>query len=178
MAYSDIDKSDAFVLFCSGHSFHRIAEIMRVRPNCASISPNTIKSWSEQPDDKGRTWIDRKSEVDALVEVNENTTAARIKTNLVGEIEAVQAKVLEEITDGSLKFKTKDAAIYSFKSLGEWCDKIKERNKRIGVENQVQIMFESMNEIPEVKEVLSKHWKPIMNIFEYKAREILKAKNG
>ncbi len=174
--YDDITKSQAFVLFCQGVSFRKIAEVLSTHPGCEKITHSTIKSWSEVPDGNGRTWEDRKTECLALTDKIEKNVIVRNRAEILKETDTVLNSILDEIRGKNLEFKTKDAAIYAFKALAEWSEKIKDKEKRISIEDQVTMLLDAMNEIPEVAEALSKHWTEINEKFQKLAREMLKKK--
>ncbi len=176
--YDGNTKSQAFLLFCQGHSFRRIAEILRVHPGCETLTHGTVKSWAETPDEAGHTWSERRREYAALARAGEATAVARTQQEIIAETSAILDEILGEIRDGGLEFKTKDAAVYAFKALAEWQERVLDKGRRISIEDQVSLMLEAMYEIGEVAEVLSKHEKAIMAAFQEKAAAVIKEKHG
>lgn len=174
MSYNDITKSNAYLLYAQGHSFRAIADMLRTHPGCEKLTHNTIKSWAETADENGLTWDDRKKEVSALMRRKEDEVVAKTQAELLELSQKVLTDVLDEILNGALKFKTKDAAIYAYKTLAEWQGKVIEKGKQITIEDQVEILFDAMYEIPEVAAVLSKHEKAIMEAWKVKAMARLK----
>ena len=174
--YDDIAKSQAFLLFCNGVSFRRIAEILSTHPGCDSITHSTVKKWSETPDKNSLTWTERKAEYSAVVAKSEKDIVIRNRADMLNETDNILNSILTELKEKKLEFKTKDAAVYAFKALAEWSEKIKDKEKRISIEDQVTLLLDAMNEIPEVAEVLSKHWTEINTKFQQLAREMLKKK--
>lgn len=171
--YSDITKSQAFLLYCNGVSFRQIAETLKTHPGCESITHSTVKKWSETPDDKGLTWADRKSEYMAVVAKTEKDIVIRTRTDVLIETDKILNSILTEIGGESLEFKTKDAAIYAFRSLADWSEKIRDKDKRISMEDQVTLIFDAMREIPAVAKVLEENWTQINVIWQKKAKELL-----
>jgi len=179
MAYSEITKSEAFMLYCQGISFRQIADILKTHPGCGSITHSTIKKWSEIPDIKGQTWEDRKSEYLAVVQQTEKGTVVKQHKDIITRTNDIKDNLLKDIEAGSLTFKTKDAAIYSFLAIQKYQDKVTDQKKRITIEEQVTLFIEAMNEIPAVSEVLSNHWDEINKRFQDKARALQsKKKHG
>lgn len=176
MAYDDITKSNAYLLFAQGRSFRAIADMLRTHPGCEKLTHNTVKQWAETPDENGLTWGDRKKDVTAFIRKNETAAVIKTQQEVLNTAHKVLSDLIEEISTGDLEFKTKDAAIYAFKALAEWQERIIDKEKRISVEEQVEILFESMHEIPEVSGVLSKHEKAIMDKWQNKALARLKKK--
>jgi hypothetical protein len=176
MAYSDLDKSQAFILFASGSSYRKIADIMRTHPGCEKITHTTIRDWAETPDTSGKTWEDRKRETDALVKESETSAVVRQSRDIIQEIDSIIGDIVTDIKGKGLEFKTQDAAVYALKTLLEYQDKIKDKRKRVSIEDQVRCLIDAMHEIPEVKEVIQKNWKDIYARFEAKARELMARK--
>jgi transposase len=176
MSYNDITKSNAYLLYAQGHSFRAIADMLRTHPGCERLTHNTIKSWAETKDENGLSWDDRKKEVTALMRKSESAVVVKTQQEIMETARTVLSGVIEEISTGGLKFKTKDAAIYGFKALAEWLERVVDKEKRISIEEQVEILWESMHEIPEVSEVLSKHEKALMDKWQSKALARLKKK--
>lgn len=175
--YSEIVKSEAFILWCQGISSRRIAEHLRERPDCEKISKSTIDGWASEPDARGRTWEDKKVEYMALVEVNQQGAIVKQHIDIIAETEKIKEDLLDKIKPGGgLIFKTRDAAIYAFLAVAKYQDHVKDKKKRITIEEQVTLFIEAMNEITEVKEVLSRHWPEIDRRFQEKAAALQREK--
>ncbi len=172
--YSDLDKSEAFLLFCNGFSYRKIAEILSSRLGCESISHSTIKNWAETPDSSGTTWEERKNDYHIIVRDCEKNSVIKQKIDIMEKTDNIIEKVLKEMED--LKFKTLDSGIYAFTKIYEFQQKIKDRTKRIAIEEQVRLLIDSMNENAEVKAVLEKHWCDIYKRFQEKAISLMKEK--
>jgi len=164
------------MLYAQGHSFRQIADMLKTHPGCEKLTHNTVKSWALEKDSNGSTWEDRKKEITALIHKNEREIVAKTKAELIEASQKVLSSVMDEILSGGLEFKTKDAAMYAFKALSEWQEKVIAVGKQITMEEQVEILFSAMYEIPEVAAVLSKHEKTIMEIWKAKAMDKLKEK--
>ncbi len=176
--YSDIVKSEAFILFCQGLSFRKIAEVLQSHPGCESLTHATIKKWAETPDMHGQTWSNRKSTVTRNIQVLEETSIARQHKDVLTRTEDIKDKILTDLEGNRLQFKTKAEAVYAFLAIEKWQKHIKDETKRITIEDQVSMLFDAMQEIPDVANALSKHWEDIYARFEAKAKQMLKDKNG
>ncbi|MCL2154057.1 MAG: hypothetical protein FWH53_00175 [Leptospirales bacterium] len=176
MSYNDIIKSNAYMLYAQGYSFRQIADILKTHPGCEKLTHNTVKSWALEKDNNGLTWDDRKKEVTDLIQKKETETVIQTKRELIEATQKALSDIMTDILSGSLGFKTKDAAVYAFKTLFEWQDKVIDKEKRITIEEQVEIVFEAMHEIAEVSEVLLKHEKAIMAKWQEKALARIKKK--
>lgn len=174
--YDNFVKSEAFVFFCQGLSLRKIADILREKPGCEKITHGTVKKWAETPDPGGRTWEERKREYLAIVETTERESVVRQHKNILEETEGIIEDVIEEIKKGKLSFKTKDAAIYALRSLVDWRERVTDKEKRVKIEDQVQLFIEAMHEIPEVSDVLSKHRDEIYRRFQKKALEMARSR--
>lgn len=174
--YSDLTKAEAFTLYCSGLSFRKIADILKNHPGCEKITHSTVKKWSETPNLKGATWDDRKLALQEQIEQNQNDLIVKQKVDVVKETDGIIADIIADLQAGELKFKTKDAAVYALKTIAEYNKKLKDETKRVNIEDQVTLLLEAMNDIPEVGEVLSKHWNDVYNIFQKKAKALEKDK--
>lgn len=172
--YNDIIKSNAYLLYAQGHSFRAIAEMLRTHPGCEKLTHNTIKSWAETPDENGLTWDDRKKEIAALMRKNEKDIVVKTQAELLESSQKALSAIMDDILYSSLDFKTKDAAVYAFKALAEWQGKVIADGKQITIEDQVEILFDAMYDIPEAAFVLSKHKKAIMDAWKLKALARLK----
>lgn len=176
--YSDIVKSEAFVLFCQGLSYRKIAEILQANPGCEKITHTTIKKWAETPDMQGKTWIDRRSTVMMQLQKIEEASVARQHKDVILRTEEIKDKILAELESDSLQFKTKAEAVYAFLAIEKWQKNIKDESKRITIEDQVSMLFDAMQEIPEVAQAIQRHWEDIYTRFQAKAKLMLKDKNG
>ncbi|HNX59298.1 MAG TPA: hypothetical protein PKK43_09365, partial [Spirochaetota bacterium] len=129
--------------------------------------------WAETPDESGRTWDDRKRETDVLVKESENTTIVRRNRDIIAEIDVLTDDIMTELKGKGLEFKTRDAAVYALKTLLEYQDKVKDKRKRVSIEDKVRCLLDAMYEIPEVKEVIQKNWSDIYGRFERKATDLM-----
>lgn len=178
MAYSDLDKSHAFILYSSGLSYRRLADIMRARPGCEKITHTTIRDWAETPDASGQTWDDRKREVNALVKAGEDASVVRIRRDIIEDTGSIIDDIVDELKSKKLEFKTRDAAVYALKTMLEYQDKVKDKRKRVSIEDQVRCLIDAMHEITEVHDVIERNWSDIYRRFEMKARELLARKSN
>lgn len=174
MSYNDITKSNAYLLYVQGHSFRAIADMLRTHPGCEKLTHNTVKSWAESQDENGLTWDDRKKEITVLMRKKESDVAVKTQTELLESSQKALSMMMDDILSSALEFKTKDAAVYAYKALAEWQERVVDKGKQIKIEDQVEILFDAMNEIPEVAAVLSKHEKAIMEAWKVKAMARLK----
>jgi|GEM_PF-1821269 len=174
--YNDMVKAEAFTYYSRGISFRKIAEILKNHPDCETLTHSTIKKWSETPDFKGRLWEDRKRDLDLQIEEGQDSMIIKTKVDVIKETEEIMSDVIEDIKTGTLEFKTKDAAIYAFNAIAKYNKQLKDENKRINIEDQVTLLMDAMNEVPEVAEVLSKHWGDVDKIFQKKALGLAKDK--
>ena len=176
--YSDVIKSEAFVLYCQGLSYRKIAEILQSNPGCESITHSTIRKWAETPDMQGQTWADRRSKVTQYLQKLEETSVVRQHKDVILRTEEIKDKILKELESDNLQFKTKAEAVYAFLAIEKWQKHIKDESKRITIEDQVSMLFDAMQEIPEVAKALTEHWEDIYARFQAKAKKMLKDKNG
>ncbi len=174
--YNDMVKAEAFTYYSRGMSFRKIAEVLKNHPGCEKLTHSTIKKWSETPDFQGRLWEDRKRELDIQISESQDSMIVKKKVDVIAETDEIIAGIINDIKSGALEFKTKDAAIYSFKTIAAYNKQLKDENKRINIEDQVTLLIEAMNEVPEVGEVLSKHWGSVDKIFQQKALALAKDK--
>ncbi|MEJ5361114.1 MAG: hypothetical protein WHV26_03540 [Spirochaetota bacterium] len=176
--YSDIIKSEAFVLYCQGLSYRKIAEILQANPGCETITHTTIKKWAETPDISGHTWIDRRNKVTSHLQKLEEASVVRQHKDVILRTEEIKDKILSELESNNLQFKTKAEAVYAFLAIEKWQKHIKDEHKRVTIEDQVSMLFDAMQEIPEVAQAIQKHWEDIYARFQAKAKKMLKDKNG
>ena len=176
MSYNDIIKSNAYMLYAQGYSFRQIADMLKNHPGCEKLTHTTVKSWSTEKNENGLTWEDRKKEITALIQSQETQVIIKTKQELIEESQKALSDIMSDIRSGALEFKTNDAAVYAFKALFEWQEKVVDKEKRITLEEQVSLIIESMHEIDEVSEVLKKHEKAIFEKWQEKALARIKNK--
>ncbi|TAL31572.1 MAG: hypothetical protein EPN93_17405 [Spirochaetes bacterium] len=176
--YDAMTISQAFMLYCQGHSFRKIAEMLKSHPGCETLTHGTVKGWAEKKDETGLTWEDRRRDYTALMRAGEKQAVVRTQEQVIEETSSILNEIIDEIRSGDLEFKTKDAAVYALKALSEWQQKIVDKGKRVTVEEQMDILFEVMYEITEVSQVLLKHQEAILRKFQERTAERLREKNG
>ncbi|MBN2435595.1 MAG: hypothetical protein JXK07_10060 [Spirochaetes bacterium] len=175
--YSDTVKSEAFLLFCQGHSFSRIAEILSsTRTGCEKIKHSTVSKWSQTPDFSGKTWTDRKREYQQLQNEAEGQAVATRHKSILDATENMITGVISDIESNSLEFKTKDAAIYAYRTLADFREKIKDKEKTVAIEDQVSLLLESFKEDEVIGPLLSERWDSIYRTFADKVEKLSMSK--
>lgn len=159
MAYSDSVKIRAYALFIQGISYEETARIL-AKDFSITITPNTVKNWAEKKDSRGGSWIDYRD--DTRVAARQNVEAVE-KTRLVqirDKADTLQEKLYGQLTaENAPKVGSAEGGMYAWKAVAEFLIKLDQRSQEdVSIVIVVQMMLEIFAEVPEVRNVIKKHW--------------------
>ncbi len=159
--YNDAIKLRAYTLFLSpGHSPGGIADVLKT--DYPKITAKTVRRWSEEPDNSGQTWHDKKAMVERDVRKRLEGQAASISAQVRSRTETLLSSLYERLTNDAPEIKSFEGAGYLFKTLSSFLIELEKGEKeRWHPAVAGQIILEELNAIPEVRKIINKHWKNI-----------------
>lgn len=162
MAFRDAIKIRAYALFLQGITYEETARIL-AKDFKIKITPNTIKNWAEKKDSRGGCWIDYRTETRAVamqtVEVTEQSRIVSVRDKAAHLSEILYDKLVAE---AGPKVSSFDGGSYAYKNLTEFVLKLDQKTQEnMSVVAIIQMMLEIFAEVPEVRQVIKKHWPAI-----------------
>ncbi len=162
MAYQDFIKIRAYALFIQGTTYEETARML-AKDFGITITPNTIKNWAEKTDSRGGTWIDYRNETRTVakqtVEVAEQARVVKIRD----KADTLQEKLYEQLTgENAPKVGSAEGGLYAWKAVSEFLIKLDKKSQEdVSIIVVIQIMLEIFAEVPEVRNIIKKHWSHI-----------------
>lgn len=154
MAYSNIVKNEAFLLFVIGYSSGVIAKkLSENHDECVGIDRSTIQTWAKD----GKWKEKREEENNKLAQTQSEQASLLVKT--AGEkIRGMIPGMLDEI--GGMTFSSKEGGVYAvnalLKSYREFSGELRS-TIQINGEEEVVLFLKVLDSIPEIKMVIDKY---------------------
>ena len=159
MAYSQIVKNEAFLLYCLGYSLEGVVrKLIESHPKeCNTLNRSTLQGWSA----KGR-WENRRLEEQKRIEKDQTQDASLLIRTAREKIQDMVPGMLDEIKD--MGFSSKEGGVYAVNALlKSYREFSGESNPPILIqgEEEVILFLEVLNSIPEIKMLIEKY-KPVI----------------
>jgi hypothetical protein len=178
MAHAEKIKLRAFYLYLTGDagSWEEIAR--RIRAEFGTKTGGvTIARWAEEPDDHGETWEDRRRAIAAKLRTEAETEARDRLSEIQDESRQIGDRLRDQImAEAAPKIKDLPSAIYALRHIREF--EMLMDQKRTGKMSPVmvvQMLLQTFQEIPEIRNPIQKHWNRVMDAVQTR---LLEAPNG
>lgn len=160
--YSNSIKNKAYALYLQGSNAEQISKALEDYTD-KKIAPNTIRGWIEKEDSNGETWDDQKTKIEYQVRQRIENEATTEKQQVRTRVSTLSKALFDNlVNEKAPEVKSFEGAIYAFKALSEMSINLEdEDNERWSPVNAAHIILEELNNIPEVRKMLKKHWKKI-----------------
>lgn len=168
MAYGINVRERAFALFLMGQNPEQIADSLR--QEYPTLSANTVRSWADDADDHGETWMDRRAAVDAAAKrrVEESAASerarARMRTSTLAE-----ALYMELLSENAPKVKTREGGAHAFLAIENMAIRLEDENEeRFSPFAAADALMDALNADPEVRKVLKARWPVVSKLIAAK----------
>lgn len=157
MAYSPIIQLEAENLFLRGMNLNQIVETLKKK--YPKINYATVTKWATKPDKSGKTWEDRKMEIIASARQISHNSAKNRYAIMKEKALIIQEGLEKTLLSKNLEVKSPEGAIYAWKTLNDFIINIEQKYEYTKTPKEIVMEFlEILNSIPQIKEVLKKHW--------------------
>lgn len=166
MAYGINVRERAYALFLMGQNPEQIAESLR--SEYETLSANTVRSWAEDADDKGETWADRRTAVDAAarrrIEESASTERARARSRSA----TLSKMFFDMMVNGAAGApKSFEGMGFLFKTMqGMAVDLEDDEHSRFSPIMAAEAIMDALNEDPEVRKVLKARWPVVAKLIQ------------
>ncbi|WP_061216046.1 hypothetical protein [Leptospira santarosai] len=107
----------ALLMYLSGDADNAVQLSARLAAGGVKVSANTIRSWMKVEDAAGHDWEARRGILyEKILKQNEGEVTLQLD-KIRDRCSNVLDGILEDLEEGSLRFKTKDTAIYSLSNM-------------------------------------------------------------
>ena len=156
--YDDMAKEKAFRLYVIGKSITEIAK--ELKSDWPTVSKSTVAKWAKEKDVRGLSWDERRTQIAVA---RNNTTDSKLSVDRKKIME--QSMHIKEIIFEKMQtadVKTLEGATFAFDKISRTILELSEAEMKNPHPMEVaQALMEAFREIPEVSEVIEKHWDEI-----------------
>lgn len=156
--YDDMAKDKAFRLFVIGKSITEIAK--ELKSEWPTVSKSTVAKWAKEKDARGLTWGERRMQITVARDENLDSRLSADRKNILKQSIALKEDLYTKMASANVK--TLEGAIFAFDKISKFILELSEADKKNPHPMEVvHALMEVFREIPEVREVIEKHWDSI-----------------
>lgn len=161
--YGHSDKEHAFRVFYETGSISETAR--QIRKTHPKISKATIAKWANEKDARGKTWVDRRTEIQAAHHDRVDDQLATDRKEILSNAQRFRDRLIEQLP--VLDAKTLEGATFAFTSLSKFileqsgADRDSEQTAR----DAVQSLILALKDDAEIGDMLERKWPEIEKRF-------------
>ncbi len=161
--YTHSDKERAFRIFYETGSLSETTRMMR--KSLPHLSKATIAAWSEQKDSRGKTWFERRAEIQAAHHEKTDDQLSSDRKEILQNAQKFRGRLLEQLP--ALEAKSLEGSVFAFTALSKFileqsgADRDSEQTAREAVTSLIL----ALKDDAEIATLLERKWDEIEKRF-------------